>query len=527
MKKTTGDHKQKTADWSYIDDSLKNRLRKNSFFNMLNFLVTLPLLFIITPLILKFVGKEVYGIWSLTATIIIFAELFGGVYSPTALGIVVPKFNPKKQAKDINEIINTLFVFYLGSAVVMFFIYLLAEGQIIKLFFKVGEPLIPITKFVLGVSFYLFLVNFVLTSFAYMFHGFNILYPAHILHSVMAYLRVGCMIGALFMGYGIKGIVIVQMASIFLETTLLIIFAKRVFPPLAFNPKMYSFAKLKMIFSLSVKLMFTRLSLIVNQNVDKLILGYFINPVMVAYYQIGASITKYISQVPGMLSSISLIQAVAELKNKDKLDKVYNLYDRTNKYIFFIALLLASGIVIFGKEFLFLWLGQGYTQAYVVLVFLSFSYTYSLVGIPVMYILNGLEKVNGPMIIAAFTAVLNIVLSIILTKSYGLLGALSGTAISMFIGTSVLYIMFIIVMKHHFSLVKIFLKPIISILIAFFCVHMLQSNVDLAVNWLIFAAKVAGYSALYIVLNVFILKQFDNYDVDLLRGFVPFLKKKH
>ena len=144
-----------------------------------------------------------------------------------------------------------------------------------------------------------------------------------------------------------------------------------------------------------------------------------------------------------------------------------------------------------------------------------------------MYILNGLEKINGPMIVAIITAVLNVALSIMLTKTHGLMGALTGTVISIFIGTSILYIMFVATMKHHFSLTKIFLKPIIAIVIIFTGLYFLDSNIEIPLNWMFFAIKVTGYSLFYIVLNVFILRQFDDYDIDLLRGFVPFLKKKH
>jgi O-antigen/teichoic acid export membrane protein len=515
----------KAENWRYIDDTLKNRMKKNTVTNIIYFILTFPLMFIITPLILKHVGKEVYGIWALTGTILVFVELFGGIQTPSALSVLVPKYDPKRQHRDINELTNTMFFFYAAAAILFGIIYFFAQGAIISAFFKVRPGLIPTTQFVLGFSVILFLLNFVLMGFGYLMGSFNIFYIVNIMHIITAFLRVILMAAALIMGYGIQGVVVAQMGTLLLESIVTLVYTKIVFPPLGFGIKYFSLKKLKDLLGLSVKLVFAKMSSLVNFNIDKLVLGYFLNPVMAAYYQLGSSVSKYISQVPDMLGLSSLLPAASELRARGMLHKVSLLYDRVNKYIFFFALYLLSGILIFGREFTGLWLGAGYDDAYMVMIFLAAGYTYSLVGYAASNILNGLEKVNETMTVSIISAAINVVLSAILTYKFGLRGALAGTLISIVIGASLLYLMFFRILRHRMNIWNVFLKPAIAALFGFAGIYFIQQRLLTAHAWPVFLAKGILYTALYFSVCIFVLRHFDSYDMDLVRGYLPFLKK--
>ncbi|HDT15219.1 MAG TPA: hypothetical protein ENN55_03325 [Firmicutes bacterium] len=504
--------------WKYMNDTIKTRLKKNSLTNIIYFVVTLPIIFILTPIILQFVGKEVYGIWVITGTILIFLDLFGGSSSFSALGIIIPGYDPKKEPEEINKIVNTLFVFHLFTALFFAVLYLLAKDEIVSMFFKVDSALLSEVYFVLGVSVFLFLFNFVMLSFCYLLLGFNVLYPINIVHTVAAYARAAFMVWVLYAGYGIHGIVVVQMGTIILETITVLFIVKRVYPPLVFNPLMFSVKRLRIILTLSIKLFVTRAAQLVNYNADKLILGYFINPVMAAYYQIGAGITKYISLVPEMLGMNSLLAAAAELKKNRQQDKIYMLYDRVSKYIFFAGFLPACGIVIFGSEFIGLWLGTGYENVYLVMVFLAAGCLYGTAAYPAVNILNGLGRVNGPMIINSAAMAVNITLSIVLTVKYGLAGALSATVISIFLGTSAVCLLFFVSMKHLPRFDVIFLKPAVSAAAAFAVNAGLEGVLGQAGGWAVLILKITVFSAVYIAVSVFVLKHFDEKDKSLVKG---------
>lgn len=503
--------------WKYLYEPLKARLRKNSITNFLFFLVTFPILFIITPIILKFVGKEVYGIWVLTGTILVFVELIGGLQSSSALGVIVPKYDPKSKSNEINEIINTFFVFYTLSALILCLVYIFSENFIIRTFFKVNEAQLDIVRFVLSVSFYLFMINFILAGYAHLLASFNIIYVHNILHIIIGYIRLGLMAFFLFKGYGIKSVVVIQMTTTIFETLLIIGITKKMFPLLVLNPFLFKMEKLKILLSLSIKMFFTRAAGLINYNFDKLVLGWLINPIAVTYYQIGASITKYIATVPDMLGMHSLLPAAAELKAKNKSEKIQILYNKANKYILFTAIFLCSGIIVFGKEFLNLWLGKGYEQTYTVMLFLCIGYTYNLLGYASTFILNGMEKIDEPMRISIITAIINIVSSTLLAFKYGLIGALSGTVISMFIGATLLVIIFYKITGYIIDFFNIFLKPVIAGLLSYVLIYFINTILKTKSSLILFSGKVILFT-LFFMIFIFLLKHFDKYDMELIRN---------
>ena len=511
-------------NWKYIEEPLKQRLKKNSLTNILFFVLTFPLMFILTPMILKYTGKEAYGVWALTGTILAFIELLGGMQTATAVGIIVPKLDPKKDSADINGIANTLFWFYAGIAAVLAVAFLFLKQPILDMFFKVDTSLAATASFVLVFSFFIFLLNFVLTSFAYLMGGFNIFYIYYILHIISSVLRFGLMAFCLVKGYGIKGIAEVQMAVLILETLATLVITKIVYPPLKFSLKFFSPVKLKGMLTLSLKLIMNKMAVLVNYNVDKLVLSYFLTPVFAGLYQIGSNISKYISQVPDMIGLISLMPAASELKAKNEMHKLETLYTRVNKYVFFLAIFIFSGITIFGKEFVAIWLGKGYEDVYLVMTVLSGAYTVALAGYVSMNLLNGLERIRETFIISTVSAVVNIVLSIVLTKFYGLKGALTGTTIAMAGSGIALAVLFYKMTGIKMRLFDVFLKPIITAVVCFGGYYAFSKYVTIPSNWPVFFAKALVFTAVYMGLLVGLLRHFDAYDWDLLRNYLG--KKK-
>ncbi len=510
----------------YLDEPLKSRLKKNSITNIIYFCILIPINFIITPLILKFVGKETFGIWTLTWTILAFME-FLSLQTPSAVAVFVPKYDPEKESGKINEILNTLFVFYFVIALVFTGLFMVSENQLIKLFFKVDQPLLEKARFVLGFSFYIFIVNFILLSFGYLLSGFNIYYIYNILHIIIGTARFILFIVVLYAGFGIKGITIVQMLSIIAETILILVFTRIVFLRLSFNPVLFSFKRLKEMLSLSLKMLVTRIAGTVNYNVDKLVLGYFLNPVVAGFYQIGSNMAKYISTLPDMLGLTSLLPAASELRAKDQMHKMEILYEKANKYMFFAALFMCAGIIIFGNDFVNLWLGPGYESVYVVMVFLAGAYTYNLLGYSAINLLNGLERVNGPMIISLLGAAMNIILSIILARKFGLSGALTGTAISMFASATAMYILFYKLLKYRLNFARVFFKPALSILISYAAYYLVNKFISVRMNWIFFLIEVIIFSIAFIVLSVFVFRHFDEYDMDLIKGILKIGNKSN
>jgi len=505
-------------EWRYIEEPLKEKLKKNTATMLLFFITTFPLAFIITPMVLKYTGKELYGVWALVTTLLVFVELIGGLQMPSAMSIMAPKYDPRTRHKDINEIANTMFFYYLASAFVLALIYLLFGDVIFKMFFKVTPENLNDSAFVAAFSFYAFLVNFVMLGFVYLLNALNVMYFTNVVHIIIAYLRTAAMIGTLLLGYGIKGVVAAQMVSILAETVILLFCLKKVYPALELSASHISVKKFREMISLSLKLLSSKAAVLVGQNADKLILGYFINPVYAAYYQIGASVSKYISLLPEMMGLNSLMPAASELKARDMHNKIHVMFVRVTRYIFFAGILLCSGILVFGNEFITLWLGSGYEEAFLAMVVLAAAYTASLIGYPAMNILNGMERVKEVMWASIGAAVLNIVLSVILTKLYGLTGTLISAAISLTAGGFALYIIYRVISGKAGGIILAVVKPLLAAVVSLGVVASVEYFIGQETGWLLLSAKALLFTAVYAGVCIFVFKVLDEKDIELVKS---------
>lgn len=510
----------KKNPWRFIEEPFNEKIKKNSFTNMLHFALTLPLVFIITPMIIQYTGREAYGIWAITGAVLVFLE-YMALQTPAAVNIDVPRYNPKTESEKINETLNTLFVFFLALAAAAALLFVFFKEDILSSFFRAGADMMAEASFVLSFSVFAWLFNLVLLSFAYLSGGLNTFYPCSILRIFIGYIRVGLMAAALLAGYGIKGVAVVQMGTIILETLLIIVWMKIIFPPLSFNPFLFRLEKLGRLVKLGVKLVAIRLAGAISLNADKLILGYFLNPVYVAYYQIGAGISRYVSAIPEIIGSASLAPAVSGLKEKNETQRIFGVFDRMLKYILTGGVFVAAGIIFFGREFIYLWLGEGYETSYRVMSALAAAYCAGLIVIPMQHILNGLEKMNRLMAVAAVSAVLNIGLSVYLTSKYGINGALVGTAAAITAGAIMTYVLFWKVTGHRLRHKELFVMPVLSAFAAYAPVFVfMEIFPGLGASWPVFIVKAFLFSALFAVFEMKVFRHIDEYDTGVMRRFL-------
>ena len=123
---------------------------------------------------------------------------------------------------------------------------------------------------------------------------------------------------------------------------------------------------------------------------------------------------------------------------KERTNRLTELFVRVVRIQYIILGLLTTGIVFFGYEFIMVWAGEGYEQSYYVVLLLVIPALIPLtqnIGIDVQCAMNN-HQFRG---VAYFImSLINLVLTIVLTPKYGVVGATIGTAISLVIGDIIL-----------------------------------------------------------------------------------------
>ena len=195
---------------------------------------------------------------------------------------------------------------------------------------------------------------------------------------------------------------------------------------------------IKSIISLSVTVLFASVADQIFWKTDQLILGKIFNTTLVAIYSVGSQIYMIYLQFGMQVANVFYPRISALYAETNGRKKVSDLFVRVGRITLFILLLILSGFIIFGKEFLQLWVGDGYEEAYYVGIVVMIPFTVDLsqnLGLPYLKIV---EKYSYRAKMYFFSAILNIFTTILFVYYCGIIGAAISTGISMAITSGLL-----------------------------------------------------------------------------------------
>ena len=166
---------------------------------------------------------------------------------------------------------------------------------------------------------------------------------------------------------------------------------------------------------------------------DQVILGRMFNTVVVAVYSVGSQICSMYMQFGTQISGVFYPKLSVLYQEESGLLKVSDLFIRIGRITFYIILLVLSGFIIFGREFLLLWVGEGYEEAYWVAIIVMLPFSIDLAQNLGLGILQIKGQYGFRAKIYFLSAVLNIVTTVLFTRWIGIVGAALSTGVSMFL----------------------------------------------------------------------------------------------
>lgn len=166
---------------------------------------------------------------------------------------------------------------------------------------------------------------------------------------------------------------------------------------------------------------------------DRIIIGRYIGTTAVGIYAIGAIFNNiYISfstAVSGVLFP-KVNRMIVEGKDKELSD----FFIKIGRLQYILLGLISSGFILFGKDFIRFWLGEGYVEAYTIAIWTMIPLTVPLIQNLGIAIVQAKNKHQFRSVVYFFIALINVVTSIFLVKKYGSVGCAIATGISFIIG---------------------------------------------------------------------------------------------
>ena len=169
-------------------------------------------------------------------------------------------------------------------------------------------------------------------------------------------------------------------------------------------------------------------------HTDKVILGIVSGTIAVSVYTLATQITNMNMQCSTIISGLFLPKITKTLEEKDSDIKISNIFIKVARIQLYIMLLILSGFIIFGKDFIVLWAGSEYAQAYYIAIIIMAPSIVPLtqnIGISVLQARN-MHQFRS--VVYIIIAILNVIISIPLAQRYEGVGAAIGTAIATICG---------------------------------------------------------------------------------------------
>lgn len=476
------------------------------FLGYINYLIRICIQLIYVPVMLKLLGQSEYGVYQLVASLIAYLNLLNFGFSGAYLRFYAKCKGDKKEEATLNG--TYLLVFSVLGLIAFFLGLVMTFNSRVILGTKLTSTELELAK----VLFFILSINMAITFPISVLSSIVTAKEEFLFQKIVEILKTlanPCFtIVLLILGKGSVGLVII--------TTVITLISGIV-------NLWYVLSKLKIKFSfvdfdtslvkeVSTFSFFIFLSSVIDQinwNVDKFILGRIVGTTAIAVYSVGAQINNlYISasDMTAIVMAPKVNNIVAtEINPMPRLNDIFIKVGRIQAYI---VLFIVTGFIVLGREFITLWAGEDYVEAYIITLLLIVPAAIPLIQSIGIDIQRALNKHQIRSVVYAGISVFNIFISVPLVYKLGATGAAIGTAIALLFGNgiimNVLYIKYIglDVRKFWKKIFPIFCTPILAMLSIFVInkVHADYSWFDFILKGILFTS-IYGLTAFFITSN--------------------------
>ena len=235
-------------------------------------------------------------------------------------------------------------------------------------------------------------------------------------------------------------------------------------------------------------------------------LGMVSGTIQVAIYAIAMQFMNMYMQFSCAISGVLLPKVTMMVANGATKIELTNLMIKIGRLQYIVIGYILVMFFLVGKEFIYLWAGENYLSAYLMVLILMIGLLIALVQNAGIAILQAMNLNRYRMTAYTIVAVINIFTSVVLAKMYGGLGCAISTAVALLISTG-------LIMNRYYHKrigidIPLFWKNIIhmmpSAFILIILVEIFQMNISLEYSWLYFVIKVVIYTLIYMILMYFI-----------------------
>lgn len=374
-----------------------------------------------TPFMLRMMGKSEYGLYSIAASIVAYLTILDLGFG-NAIVRYTAKYRAEGKQEEQYKMFGMFFLLYCGIGVITLIaggvLYLNAEN-----IFDASMTAVELqrTKWILV----LMVVNLAFTFPFSLFGSIITAYEQFVFQKVVAIVRIVLntitMVVLLTMGY--RAVAMVVVATIFNVVTLGLNFwycRHYLKIKLKFGRFQWGFLK-----EVSVYSFWIFLNVIMDRiywSTGQFVLGAYAGTAVVAVYAVAIQLQQMYMSFSTAISGVFLPK-VTSMAVKDSDGKaISDLFIKMGRIQYCIMALVLTGFFLFGRQFIRLWAGEGYDDAYTIAMLFFVPLTVPLIQNLGITILQARNQMKFRSLLYLFISLVSLGAQVPLSKYYGGVG---------------------------------------------------------------------------------------------------------
>jgi len=414
----------------------KRQILLNSGMSLAQVVVISGSLFFLYRYLLKILGVDQLGIWSLVLATTSVTQIANLGLSGSVVKFVA-KYVALNDKQKISEIIQTASIAAL----------ILVGGVLLAGY--------PVARWALGLVVPITSLPLALGLLPYSFLGFWLMIATGIFQSgldghqridIRCWLLMAGAVLQLFLAFlltprfGLMGMAYVRIIQNFVILAASWLILRKIVPQLPSIPWRFNRSLFKEMIGYGANFQLIAFLNMFFEPVTKMLLGKFGSLAMVGYYEMA---NRMIQQVRALLVSANqtIVPAIAGLKEVSP-ERIRSVYRTSYRLMFYLALPIFSLMIVALPVISFLWIGHIESLFITMGLIIALGWLLNTLNAPAYFVYLGIGELRWNVVSHLLIATLNVGMGFILGRHFGGLGVVSASAIALGIGSAVIIISF-------------------------------------------------------------------------------------
>jgi O-antigen/teichoic acid export membrane protein len=409
------------------DAALPSRFARNTLSIYLHSATSLVVALVTTPILVHHLGVTEFGIWVLAGSVLLYLELFEFGFG-TATVAYVARFAATGDHERVKRAIATSMWMLTGPGVAVA-VAAVAFAALLPSVVDLPADLVTPARVLL----LLLALDLAVSMPGDTFGGTLAAFQRYdllnfTLAAVLAAQAIAWII-VIVAGGGLVALGVVTVLLSLAGQLTRFLLARRLVPALSLSPRMVDRSLARPYAGLSFWFALSSIAETVVRRVDAVVVGVVVSVPAVGVYAVGQKLSQLAQRFIAP-ATLTFFPYAAELAARGNSGGLRRSLMHSVRISLFVAGPVGLGTAVLAGPALEAWVGEGFGQARLVVVYLATATAVAAMGAAAVVVVNGMGLPRVPALIYTCEAVLNLALSIVLGRETGLKGVALATLIA-------------------------------------------------------------------------------------------------